>query len=223
MKKIKEIIKNNIKIVIAFILGGVVFGTLGVYAATTLLSQSVYYNNTNSGATSTNVQGALDELYTRASKWLNPNDMGTPQYYATTGTYKGWCISTDTNCNSYADFPTTSTTPPSGKNVYAAKYKDGQYGVCIKRNGKEHCFRARNYKVEAKHVQEVFSDVGTYDSSTGLGCNVDCGDGGAGEYCGVGCNADFYCFVSSDGYVYCIDNGTYERCGVDTDGSVGCG
>ena len=68
MKKIKEIIKNNIKIVIAFILGGVVFGTLGVYAATTLLSQSVYYNNTNSGATSTNVQGALDELYTRASK-----------------------------------------------------------------------------------------------------------------------------------------------------------
>ena len=114
MKKIKEIIKNNIKIVIAFILGGVVFGTLGVYAATTLLSQSVYYNNTNSGATSTNVQGALDELYTRASKWLNPNDMGTPQYYATTGKYKGWCSSTDTNCNSYADFPTTATTPPSG-------------------------------------------------------------------------------------------------------------
>ena len=219
MKKIKEIIKNNIKIVIAFILGGVVFGTLGVYAATTLLSQSVYYNNTNSGATSTNVQGALDELYTRASKWLNPNDMGTPQYYATTGTYKGWCSSTDTNCNSYADFPTTSTTPPSGKNVYAAKYKDGQYGVCIKRNGKEHCFRARNYKVEAKHVQEVFSDVGTYDSST---CNVSCDAYGTVEYCGVGCNADFYCYVSSDGFVYCIDNGTRGNCTVRADGSVSC-
>ena len=215
MKKIKEIIKNNIKIVIAFILGGVVFGTLGVYAATTLLSQSVYYNNTNSGATSTNVQGALDELYTRASKWLNPNDMGTPQYYATTGTYKGWCSSTDTNCNSYADFPTTSTTPPSGKNVYAAKYKDGQYGVCIKRNGKEHCFRARNYKVEAKHVQEVFSDVGTYDSSTGLGCRV------RSSY--VKCSAsDFGCSVDSDGYVDCFDDGTYEYCIVYTDGSVRC-
>lgn len=215
MKKIKEIIKNNIKIVIAFILGGVVFGTLGVYAATTLLSQSVYYNNTNSGATSTNVQGALDELYTRASKWLNPNDMGTPQYYATTGTYKGWCSSTDTNCNSYADFPTTSTTPPSGKNVYAAKYKDGQYGVCIKRNGKEHCFRARNYKVEAKHVQEVFSDVGTYDSSTGLGCYVD------SSY--VDCYAsDFYCYVRSTGGVYCRDYGASEDCSVFSAGSVRC-
>lgn len=216
MKKIKEIIKNNIKIVIAFILGGVVFGTLGVYAATTLLSQSVYYNNTNSGATSTNVQGALDELYTRASKWLNPNDMGTPQYYATTGTYKGWCSSTDTNCNSYADFPTTSTTPPSGKNVYAAKYKDGQYGVCIKRNGKEHCFRARNYKVEAKHVQEVFSDVGTYDSSTGLGCIV--------RSSTVRCNAsDFYCDVTSIGSVLCYDPGAGERCYVNAGGSVYCG
>lgn len=215
MKKIKEIIKNNIKIVIAFILGGVVFGTLGVYAATTLLSQSVYYNNTNSGATSTNVQGALDELYTRASKWLNPNDMGTPQYYATTGTYKGWCSSTDTNCNSYADFPTTSTTPPSGKNVYAAKYKDGQYGVCIKRNGKEHCFRARNYKVEAKHVQEVFSDVGTYDSSTGLGCDVDSSS--------VDCYASgLRCYVRSSGFVYCRDYGAGELCSVYADGSVYC-
>jgi len=215
MKKIKEIIKNNIKIVIAFILGGVVFGTLGVYAATTLLSQSVYYNNTNSGATSTNVQGALDELYTRASKWLNPNDMGTPQYYATTGTYKGWCSSTDTNCNSYADFPTTSTTPPSGKNVYAAKYKDGQYGVCIKRNGKEHCFRARNYKVEAKHVQEVFSDVGTYDSSTGLGCRV----GSSTVYCYA---SDFRCYVFSNGSVNCYDIGPRGYCGVDAGGSVLC-
>ena len=215
MKKIKEIIKNNIKIVIAFILGGVVFGTLGVYAATTLLSQSVYYNNTNSGATSTNVQGALDELYTRASKWLNPNDMGTPQYYATTGIYKGWCSSTNRDCNSYADFPTTSTTPPSGKNVYAAKYKDGQYGVCIKRNGKEHCFRARNYKVEAKHVQEVFSDVGTYDSSTGLGCDVR----SSYVYCGA---SDFGCIVNSGGYVGCSDDGASERWSVNSDGSVYC-
>ena len=215
MKKIKEIIKNNIKLVIGIIIGGIVFGTIGVYAATTLLSQSVYYNNTNSGATSTNVQGALDELYTRASKWLNPNDMGTPQYYATTGTYKGWCSSTD--CNSFADFPTTATTPPSGKNVYAVKYEDGQYGVCIQRNGKEHCFRGRNYKAEAKHVQEVFSDVGTYDSSTGLGCRVNSGGS-------VRCDAsDFYCNVTSYGSVSCTDYGAGSYCYVNPGGSVYCG
>ena len=54
---------KNKKNIICFLLGGVVFGTIGVYAATTLLSQSVYYNNSTSGATSTNIQGALDELY----------------------------------------------------------------------------------------------------------------------------------------------------------------
>ena len=169
---------KNKKNIICFLLGGVVFGTIGVYAATTLLSQSVYYNNSTSGATSTNVQGALDELYIKASKWLNPNDMGTPQYYAF-GKYKGWCSSTDTTCKSYADFPTTATTPPSGKNVYAVKYEDGQYGVCINRHGTPHCFRGRNWIAEAQHIQKVFS--GANDS-----CNVRSSD--------VGCSAsDFYC------------------------------
>ncbi len=205
MKKIKELLKKNIKLVIGFIIGGIVFGTLGVYAATTLLSQSVYYNNSTSGASSTNVQGALDELYTRASKWLNPNDMGTPKYYAT-GTYKGWCSSTDTNCNSYADFPTTSTTPPSEKNVYEVKYEDGQYGVCIQRNGKEHCFRGRNYKAEAKHVQEVFSDISCAVGSSYVNCDA----------------SDFGCTVLESGYVDCRDRGTYESCHVPSDGSVYC-
>ena len=58
---------KNKKNIICFLLGGVVFGTIGVYAATTLLSQSVYYNNSTSGRTSTNVQGALDGLYTKAA------------------------------------------------------------------------------------------------------------------------------------------------------------
>ena len=75
MKNRNNIIKN----IIYFILGGIVFGTLGVYAATTLLSQSVYYNNSTSGATSTNVQGALDELYEKTDEWINPSyiDFGT--------------------------------------------------------------------------------------------------------------------------------------------------
>lgn len=193
MKKIKEIIKNNIKTVIAFILGGIVFGTIGVYAATTLLSQSVYYNNTNSGASSTNVQGALDELFTRASKWVNPNDMGTPTNYIFDGTNP----------------PTTSspTTPPSGKTVYLGLYADIQYGVCIKRNRKQHCFRYNNWVAEAKHVQEVFS---------GNSCNV--------LSSSVICTAsDFKCWIASNGLVYCRDNGAGSHCGVDPDGTVDCG
>ena len=204
---------KNKKNIICFLLGGVVFGTIGVYAATTLLSQSVYYNNSTSGATSTNVQGAIDELYTRANTWINPNNnFGTPQYYAF-GKYKGWCSSTDTTCKSYADFPTTATTPPSGKNVYAVKYEDGQYGVCIQRNGKEHCFRGRNYKAEAKHVQEVFSDISCDVRSSSVYFD------GASVYCDA---ADFNCNVNADGQVGCYDYGTNDSCSVITGGWVFC-
>ena len=67
---------KNKKNIICFLLGGVVFGTIGVYAATTLLSQSVYYDNSTSGATSTNVQGAIDELSTIANTWIDPTPFG---------------------------------------------------------------------------------------------------------------------------------------------------
>ena len=201
MKKIGKFIKNNI---IGFIIGVIISGAT-VYAAT-VASSSVSYSNTSSGSSATTVKAALDELYTKASKWLNPNDMGTPQYYATTGSYKGWCSSTDTNCNSYADFPTTATTPPSGKNVYTVKYEDEQYGVCIKRNGKEHCFRGRNYKAEAKHVQEVFSDISCDVTSSIVDCDAS----------DVGCN------VNSNGRVYCNDNSDNSNCNVNSDGSVNC-
>lgn len=206
MKKIGNKIKQNAKAIAAFLLGIALTGGT-VYAATVLPSSQVGYDNSASGLAATDVQGALDELNTKANTWLNPNDMGTPQYYATTGKYKGWCTTTDTTCNSLADFPTTSTTPPSGKNVYAVKYEDEQYGVCIKRNGKEHCFRGRNYKAEEKHVQEVFSDISCVVESYGM----------------VHCDAsDFSCAVDSYGPVFCSDRGASKNCVVNTDGSVDC-
>ena len=206
MKKIKGIFKKNVKLVIGIIIGLIITGTT-VYATILFASNQVGYNNTSSELISTDVQGALDELYTIATTWINPNDnFGTPQYYATTGKYKGWCSSTDTYCSSFAAFPTTSTTPPSGKNVYAAKYADGGYGVCIKRNGTEHCFRGRNWIAEAQHVQKVFS---------GISCNV----GSSGVYCIA---SDFRCYVDSIGYVYCHDSGTNADCTVNDYGYVQC-
>ena len=200
MKKIGKFIKNNI---IGFIIGVIISGAT-VYAAT-VASSSVSYSNTNSGSSATTVKAALDELYTRANTWINPNNnFGTPQYYAF-GIYKGWCSFIDTNCNSYSDFPTTSTTPPSGKNVYAAKYADGGYGVCIKRNGTEHCFRGRNWIAEAQHIQKVFSDIR---------CDVLSSK--------VVCSTSFSCNVNSNGNVNCNDNSDNSNCNVNSDGSVNC-
>lgn len=59
-KKIKKILKNRI---LFFILGGLIFGTIGVSAATYFASSDVTYDNKESGISSTNVQGAIDELY----------------------------------------------------------------------------------------------------------------------------------------------------------------
>ena len=60
MKLIKKILKNNI---FCFILGAFIFGVIGVSAATYFASSDVSYDNSESGLSSTDVQGAIDELY----------------------------------------------------------------------------------------------------------------------------------------------------------------
>ena len=59
-EKTKEILKKNF---LGFILGIVSACTISVIAATYFPSNNVTYDNTESGLLSTNVQGAIDELY----------------------------------------------------------------------------------------------------------------------------------------------------------------
>ena len=59
-EKTKEFLKKNL---IGFILGVVSACTISVIAATYFPSNDVTYDNKESGLTSTNVQGAIDELY----------------------------------------------------------------------------------------------------------------------------------------------------------------
>ena len=61
MRKIKSFVKKNYKLVIGFIIGGLVFGTF-VYASDTFKSSDVSYDNKTSGLASTTLQGAIDEL-----------------------------------------------------------------------------------------------------------------------------------------------------------------
>ena len=72
MKKIKQVIKMNIKIILGFILGliwsgGVVYATANGYLFD---SDEVSYDNTSSGLESENVQDALDELYANSDAYL---------------------------------------------------------------------------------------------------------------------------------------------------------
>ena len=62
--KLRNFIKNNLKLVVAFTLGLLVAGT-GVYAAVVITSKEITYeDNTSIGAT--NVQDAIDKLYAKA-------------------------------------------------------------------------------------------------------------------------------------------------------------
>ena len=56
----KKIFKNRIFI---FVLGVFIASSISVLAATYFESSAVTYDNTESGLSSTNVQGAIDELY----------------------------------------------------------------------------------------------------------------------------------------------------------------
>ncbi|MBR2828514.1 MAG: hypothetical protein IKE70_04720 [Bacilli bacterium] len=67
MKKRTQFIKKNSKILLLGILIGSIISGIGTYAAVTLASSSVSYDNTTSGATATDVKGAIDELYSLAN------------------------------------------------------------------------------------------------------------------------------------------------------------
>ena len=63
--KIETFIKDNLK---SFIIGGLIFSIIGVYAAITFSSNEVSYDNSASGLSSTTLKGAIDELYKKCTK-----------------------------------------------------------------------------------------------------------------------------------------------------------
>ena len=82
LKKISKFIKGNYKFLIGVIVGLLLSGT-GVYAANTIYSKNVTYDNSSSGLSATNVQDALDETYnkcmpTAAEKIINLYEDGSP-------------------------------------------------------------------------------------------------------------------------------------------------
>ena len=75
LKRVFEFINKNFKLVIGFSLGFVLAGT-SVYAANTIYSKNVTYDNSSSGLSSTNVQDALDETYNKCFPPAPPIEVG---------------------------------------------------------------------------------------------------------------------------------------------------
>ncbi|MBO4245134.1 MAG: hypothetical protein J5892_00130 [Bacilli bacterium] len=138
MQKFTKFIKNNIKIVIGFILGGILFGGVTFTAASSGNASGVTY--TTSGTTTT-VQAKIDELYGKTSSWFDVNNMSAPTNYL---------------FDDHAPDATSPLFPPEGKRVYLAYYPDGNIGVCIFKDNEQHCFRSIEWIAESKHLQSIF-------------------------------------------------------------------
>ena len=121
VKKISKFIKKNFKFIVAFSLGLVLAGT-GVYAANTIYSKNVTYDNSNSGLSSVNVQDALDELYLK----MYPSQFYKKLYESAVRDDKS---STYVSSSDGIDFSKVSS-DTNGKGLYiASEYSDYKYPI----------------------------------------------------------------------------------------------
>ena len=75
----KNLFKNNIRVIVAFVLGLLVAGSVGVYAYV-ISASDVSYDNSTSGLTGDNVKDALDDLYTKLGNISGSIDLEDGKY-----------------------------------------------------------------------------------------------------------------------------------------------
>lgn len=106
----RNMVREKGKILLAFILGFMIAG-VGVSASILLPSKEVLYDNSQSGGSSNNVQGAIEELYERTESGSNSCDCtGESSYFIAGYTYNqdsnsaNYCVTgqeatcVETNC-----------------------------------------------------------------------------------------------------------------------------
>lgn len=158
------------KILCGIVIGIVVASTTSALAATTILSSNVSYSNSSSGLKSTNVQGAIDELYNMVNSKITTYEFGTP------------------TASSSIDFQ--DVIDSSGSNVFSQK-KGSELSICIYLNGSLSCFKNNDFTNEKVHLKEAFS------SSCGeFSGNINCGNSTTGN-CSLYSNGSVDCTSSS--------------------------
>ena len=80
MKRVIKYFRNNLKLLIGIIVGGIIFGSLGVYAATVIAASNVGYSD-NASVGATNVQDAIDKLNTKATTKIKEAEAKCPKGY----------------------------------------------------------------------------------------------------------------------------------------------
>ena len=120
MKKIKDLVNKNYKVVIGIIIGITISIGIGVSAVAT---KDVVYDNSKSGLTSTNLQGAIDELNTKATTKINEAKNECPDGYR--------CIKKNTNILAAYTYKSSScVTGEESACVQTSCYENQASGSC---------------------------------------------------------------------------------------------
>ena len=157
--------KNKIVPIIAFVIGALVFGGVGVYAGSVAAS-NITYDNINSHMKDSNnndvidVQTALDVLYNRAQNIKTKDNTMVYSYY-----------DSFSNANQiYNDF--NDVVSYTGKNYFFGMNGNQKF-VCFKKNNLAHCFEKDNLEVNKAYLKSIFScaNCTCSDTSTGISCS----------------------------------------------------
>ena len=170
------------------IIVGIIIMAGGVYAATLINSKDVFYDNASSTLSSTNVQGAIDELYAKSKNILPRYAFGTP---------------TDSSPTDFKEVIASS-----GSNVFVRKI-GSQLSVCLYYNNDLFCMKNGTANWETNKAMlntATFPGATCGVSSSSADCNdgsFDCSASSGGDvYCDVDDTA-LYCFVLVDGTASC--------------------
>ena len=227
----KKLLKNNIKVVVAFLIGAILFGGISYAVATGISSGDVPYTQNNQ----TTVQSALNDLYTKAATYIDPNDIK----WATLS-YKYWNDDFEGNNYYILEAPATvyttraaletaygssnfANSPIYIRSAYAGSYPI-YHEACLWYNNKEFCL-APNYWVGDAQDQSNGATTkaklkADMEAALGITINVNsCDSDSSHANCYAG---DFYCYAYSDGDVYCYSDVAHTNCVVYAVGYVYC-
>ena len=154
MKKISKFIKNNYKFLIGVIVGLLLPGT-GVYAANTIYSKNVTYDNSNSGLSATNVQDALDETYDKCLESTNV-DISYP------------ILAVDNMISLYNDCSTINTVNIGGNESKPVVHLNESQGIMLDNNGNYRYYGANpnNYVTFNDETWRIIGAFNNVDDGT---------------------------------------------------------
>ena len=232
MKNVIKILKDNM---LGFVIGAILFGGIGTILATTILSSTVNYTNNNQ----TTVEGALNELYSKANMvdgWIDPrglNTDGTGGRYSFvywndnyTGTlYSNTQVPTGSGINgtySTREELASSYANWENKPIYIKTTKvNGTvtgHAACLYYNNRDFCIIPYYWYANGPTTMNKLKS----DMESALGITIDSNNCSSNTYTAYCTIDDYQCNANTYGNVGCMIISNSDGCSVSGAANANC-